>query len=297
MPSLPVRVVSFLLDTTGIVRKRFTAGDKFLDTIAKVQALPFAEPTANMKSRFDVRHSLYGGRAVWTMAPKGGAVSANVLFWHGGGYVFPITPLHWKFLAHMVGRFGWSITVPYYPLAPDSAAEATTGWALEFYKQYMAESHAGPVVMAGDSAGGGLTAATAMLARDGGLPLPDKLILICPWLALDPGHSDQPGIEPREVILTMDGIKEAGKLYAGNLHVGDPRCSPIFGSWDKMPPIQAFGGGNDILVTDARQMKAKLPSVEYTELAGMMHDWPIFAFSESRSSQAQMAEFAGRAIP
>jgi epsilon-lactone hydrolase len=297
MPSLPVRIASFLLGTTGVVRKRFTAGPDFRDMIAKVQALPLAEPTAAMKRRFAVSHSVYGSRPVWSMAPKGGTASAHILFWHGGGYVFPITPLHWKFLAHMVGNFGWSVTVPYYPLAPDSDARTTTDWTLGFYDQYIAEQRNGPIAMAGDSAGGGLTAATAMLARDGGLALPDKLILICPWLALDPSHSDQLRIEPRDVILSLSGIQEAGRLYAGALHVSEARCSPIAGSWHGLPPILAFGGGNDILVPDARALKAHLPTIEYSEIAGMMHDWPIFPFSESRQAQAQMAAFTAHAIP
>lgn len=297
MPSLPVRIVSFVLGTTGIVRRRFSAGDNFLTTIKAKQVEPRSEPSAKMWRQFAVEAAEFEGHAVWSMAPRGLTPTANILFWHGGGYVYPITSLHWKFLAHMVGKYGWAVTVPYYPLAPESDAQTTTGWALDFYRHYAEARNGEAFVMAGDSAGGGLTAATAMRARDTGLPLPEKLILICPWLALDPKHPDQPGIEQREVILTMGGIEEAGRLYAGTLPADDARCSPIKGTWDELPPIQAFGGGNDILVTDARQLKAKLPTIEYTELAGMMHDWPIFSFSESRTAQAQMAVFAARAIP
>lgn len=297
MPSLPVRIVSFVLGTTGIIRRRYSAGSRFLTMIKAAQALPRSEPSNKMVRQFAVVGSGFEGHPVWKMAPKDRPATAHILFWHGGGYVYPITLLHWKFLAHMVEKHGWSVTVPYYPLAPGSDAQATTDWALAFYRGYAEARNGEPFIMAGDSAGGGLTAATAMLARDAGLPLPQKLILICPWLALDPKHPDQPGIEPREVILTMGGIEEAGKLYAGSLPVDVPRCSPIFGGWDGLPPMQAFGGGNDILVTDARQLKAKLPSVEYTEVAGMMHDWPVFSFSESRGAQAQMAAFAARAVP
>ena len=296
MPSLPVRIVSFILGTTGIVRRRFSGGARFLTTIRAAQALPRSGPTAKMVQQFAVTSSDFGGSAVWTMAPKDGPPATHILFWHGGGYVYPISPLHWKFLAHMVEKYRWSVTVPYYPLAPDSDAQRTTSWALDFYRQY-ALARGGTFIMAGDSAGGGLAAAIAMLARDAALPLPSKLLLICPWLALDPSDAEQAAIEPHEVILTRGGIAEAGELYAGDLPVNDPRCSPIFGSWDGLPPIMAFGGGNDILVTDARALKAKLLATEYVELPGMMHDWPIFFFSESRAAQNQMADFAGHAIP
>ena len=296
MPSLPVRIVSFLLGATGIVRRRFSGGERFMTTIRAAQALPRSEPTAKMKQQFAVESSLYDGCPVWTMAPKGGVAAAHILYWHGGGYVYPISPLHWKFLAHMVEKYRWSVTVPYYPLAPDNNAQSITDWALGFYRQYAA-AHGSNFIMAGDSAGGGLTAATAMLAREAGLPLPSKLLLICPWLVLDPSSPEQAVIEPRDVILTLGGIAEAGKLYADTLPVGDPICSPLFGSWEGMPPILAFGGGNDILVVDARRLKAQHPATDYVEMPGMMHVWPIFSFSESRSAQKQMADFAGRAIP
>jgi acetyl esterase/lipase len=151
-------------------------------------------------------------------------------------------------------------------------------------------------VMGGDSAGGGLTAALAHMARDTGQALPASLLLICPWLNLDPAHPDQLKTEPRDGILTISGISAGGMLYAGDLPRDDPRCSPIFGNWDGLPPILAFAGGDDILVTDSRALKAKLPSVELIEHAGMLHDWPIFSFRESRKAQAKMANFVAPAV-
>ena len=102
--------------------------------------------------------------------------------------------------------------------------------------------------------------------------------------------------EPRDGILTISCIAEGGTLYAGDVPRTDPRCSPIFGNWDGLPPILAFAGGDDILVTDSRALKAKLPSVELIELSGMMHDWPIFSFAESRKAQAKMASFVTPAV-
>ena len=141
-----------------------------------------------------------------------------------------------------------------------------------------------------------MTAATALLARQQGLRLPCALVLICPWLETVASHPDQIRIERRDAILTLAGISEAGALYAGALPATDPRVSPIHADWHGLPPILAFGGGDDILVTDARALKVKLPSVEYVEKSGMIHDWPLFSFPESRSAQKQMAEFASRAV-
>ncbi|MFN3620720.1 alpha/beta hydrolase fold domain-containing protein [Sphingorhabdus sp.] len=294
MPSFAASLAGFVLRTTGYYRRMFTGGPQFQKNIAKVRAAPLPSPKAHVD--LDIRQSEFQGRPVWHIAPKGRNPSAYVLFWHGGGYVYPATPIHWKFLSHMASQFGWSITAPLYPLAPENTAEHVTAWAMDYYATYQAEMGGKPFVMGGDSAGGGLTAALAQMARDSGQALPAGLLLICPWLNLDPAHPDQLTTEPRDGILTISGICEGGTLYAGDLQSTDPRCSPIFGNWEGLPPILAFAGGDDILVTDSRALKAKLPSVELIELSGMMHDWPIFSFAESRKAQLKMASFVTPAV-
>jgi acetyl esterase/lipase len=118
------------------------------------------------------------------------------------------------------------------------------------------------------------------------------LILICPWLNANPNDPAQPAIEPRDAILTLNGIMDCGKMYADDLAIDDPRVSPIFGEWDRLPPILCFGGGDDILVTDARALKARSPEIQYDERAGLIHVWPILPFPESRAAQNSMASFA-----
>lgn len=294
MPSFAASLAGFMLRSTGYYRRMFTGGPQFQKNIVKVRAAPQPLPAA--KPGIDLRQSEFQGRPVWHIAPKGRTPTAHILFWHGGGYVYPATSLHWKFLSHMASQYGWSIAAPLYPLAPENAAEHITAWANDYYAAYQAEIGHKAFVMGGDSAGGGLTAALAQMARDAAQPLPAALLLICPWLNLEPAHPDQLKTEPRDGILTISGISEGGALYAGDLPLTDPRCSPIFGNWDGLPPILAFAGGDDILVTDSRALQAKLPSAGVNELSGMMHDWPIFSFSESRKAQAKMADFVAQAV-
>jgi acetyl esterase/lipase len=131
-----------------------------MERIAKIQAgKEFIPKGANL----DIAKSEFQGRAVWTIKPKSGAPKAELLYWHGGGYVFPITSAHWTFLCRMADKHGWSITAPLYPLAPAARGKAVTAWALDFYRDYT-QTHSG-FLMGGDSAGGGLTAATVLRQR------------------------------------------------------------------------------------------------------------------------------------
>ncbi len=290
MTSLSARIVGTLLRATGAVSKRYAGGPHMHKVIAAARAVPGAQPTAKMHKRLDVREATLDGRTIWTIAPKDRAPTAHLLFFHGGGYVFSAVPPHFNLYARLAERHGIAVTAPMYPLAPEHGVDDATGFALAAYRQFIG-AHDGPFVLGGDSAGGGLAAATIMAARDAGLRLPSGLLLVCPWLDISGTHPDQPAIEKRDSILKLRGIRDAGKLYAKDAPDTDPRVSPIHGDWLGLPPVLMFGGEDDILVTDARALKAKLPEAEYQEGAGLMHDWPLFFFPESRAAQERMAAF------
>ncbi|MBK8373984.1 MAG: alpha/beta hydrolase [Sphingomonadales bacterium] len=295
MPSFAATLIGAVLRATGVYKKRYRGGPAMLVEIEKARQSPPDLPTEKMKKQLAVVEAVIAGRSVWRIGPKGSEASAHILYFHGGGYVYPAVDVHWKFFAHLATKHGVAITAPLYPLAPEAGATETLDFAMEVYRAY-APDHGGPFVLAGDSAGGGLAAAVVQQARDEGLRLPEGIVLICPWLDIAVSQPEQRAIEPRDSILTVAGTQEAGRLYARDLPIDDPRVSPIHGNWDGLPPILMFGGGDDILVSDARRLKAKLPSVRYVEEAGLMHDWPIFFLRESRAAQAEIAEFARKAI-
>ncbi len=290
MTSLSARIVGALLRTTGAVSKRYAGGPHMHKVIAAARLAPDAAPTAKMRKALDVRQDKLDGRTVWTITPKDRPPTAHLLFFHGGGYVFSAVPPHFSLYAKLAARHGIAVTAPMYPLAPEHGVLDATAFALAAYRHFI-DRHDGPFVLGGDSAGGGLASATVMAARDAGLRLPSGLLLICPWLDISGSHPGQPAIEARDSILKLRGIRDAGALYAREIPADDPRVSPIHGDWSGLPPILMFGGEDDILVTDARTLKGKLPHADYHEGAGLMHDWPLFFFPESKAAQQRMAAF------
>ena len=290
MASIQARAFAFILRTTGFVRKNFTGGPTLRQSIENARQAPRQLPTAKQRAKLNIREEAFDGHPVWHIAPKQGG-SRTLLYFHGGGYVYAASNFHWGFLCHLAEAHNISIIAPLYPLAPEHSAETTTRFALDLYRHVLASHSVEDLVMGGDSAGGGLTAATLMAARNAGLPLPARALLICPWLNAEPDHPDQAIIEPRDAILTRSGIADAGRIYADTLPVQDPRVSPIHGDWSGFPPLYVLSGGDDILVADARALQARLPDHVYQEEAGMIHDWPIFTFPESRAAQKRMAAF------
>jgi epsilon-lactone hydrolase len=290
MASLLAKVIATVLRTTGSLRKRYSDSPDFLERIAASRTKPDL-PTAKMRAQLDISETQLQGRSIWTIKPKDGPPAAHLLYFHGGGYVYPAVDVHWNFMAHMAAKHRIAVTAPLYPLAPEASAAETAAFGLAAYEAFLA-SHDGPFIMGGDSAGGGLTAVVAMAARDKGLRAASGLLLVCPWLDGSGDHPHQPAIEKRDCVLTLGGIRAAAKLYAADLPISHPRVSPIHANWQGLPPILCYGGGDDILVTDARALKAKLPSIDYREEAGLMHVWPIFFLRESRAAQFEIAEFA-----
>lgn len=288
--SLQARFLQFVLRTIKPLFGRYNGGPKFRELIDKTRRFNPALPTKRQRKRNAVSSKPFRGHDIWTIAPRDRAPTGHLLFFHGGGYIFRAVAPHWAFFAHLAEAHGIAVTAPLYPLAPEHGVEETLPYALAAYRDFVA-GHEGRFVLGGDSAGGGLAAAVAQAARDEGLRLPDGLLLICPWLDVRVEHPDQPVIEKRDCILSLQGAREAGSMYAREVPTDDPRVSPIAGDWDGLPPIQLFGGANDILLTDARALAAKLPAADYIEGEGLMHDWPIFFFPESRAAQARMAGF------
>jgi epsilon-lactone hydrolase len=288
-PSLSARIFGVILRATKVVSRRYQGGPNMLKLIAAVRRAPPIEPSRHMRAAVAIHREEFGGRPVWHFAPRDSAPVARMLYFHGGGYVFPPVIQHWQLLTDLAQNHGIESVAPLYPLAPDATASDTTAFALSAYRRFC--DVGGRMVIGGDSAGGGLAAATLMAARDTGLALPDAALLICPWLDASGSHPDQPAIEPRDSILRISGIRDAGRLYAGDLPVDDWRVSPIGGDWSGLPPMLVYGGADDILVTDARALKARLPTIDYVEGAGSMHDWPLFFFPESRAARAAMGRF------
>ena len=293
MVSIAARLTGFALKTTGLVKKNFTGGPDYAERIRAFQKKPHPLPSAKNRRRADIRETKLDGHPVWHIAPKNREPLAHLLYFHGGGYIAAAASLHWDFLTHMAEKHGIASTAPRYPLAPDHQVEEITDFAFKAYEAFLA-THDGPFIMGGDSAGGGMTAMVAQTARDKGLRQASGLLLICPWLDTSASHPDQVALEKKDCMLTISGLRGAGALYAGANATTDPRVSPIHGNWQDLPPILCFAGGADTLLTDARALKEKLPSIDYVELSGMMHVWPILFFPESRKAQQQMADFALR---
>ncbi len=248
-------------------------------------------PSRSLRARYEFIDEKRKDRTLM-LAPKGGATSrTRILYLHGGAYVFDISFAHWNPIASLVDQLDAKVVAPLYPLAPESTWEAGMACAERCYERLVAEVGAGNVVIAGDSAGGGLTLALTQRLRDAGRPLPAALVLFSPWLDITVSGSDQPPLAELDTMLNIDDLREAGRMWAGNMPPHDPAVSPLFGDQSGLPPTIVFCGTHDLLVSDARRFVALSPQSEYHEYPGMFHCWVGVPIPEAKPALRQAAAF------
>ena len=284
IPSLQSRLMAFFMSAAGVKRQ----ANSFTTLKERPIKAQTAQPSARYYRKHDIAARLESGRKVWTISPKN-APSANrkaFLFLHGGAYVYTFINPHWQFISNVVTATGRVGVAPDYPLAPEATAREVFAMLLPLYRALMEEYGAGNVAVMGDSAGGGMALALAQMARDAGLPQPERLILLSPWLDASMSNPELPALDKRDPILDIEGLKAAGEMYAGDLSTKDPRVSPMFGDCRNLAPISLFIGTRDMFLADCRKFHAKFAAeaipLDYHEAAEMLHDWMIMPMPEAR---------------
>ncbi len=296
MPSLPTRIVEWLLPLTG--NKRLLASEASLRAaLPRLRRRGPALPSRRMRRRFHVQERVIHGARTFTVAPRSNATASHILYLHGGGYYADILPSHWWFIGRLVQRTGASVTVPLYPLAPEHTVLDVLDVTLPLARALTAEVGQANLTMMGESAGGGLALALAEQLRDEKLPLPRRLVLIAPWLDLTLSDPRQPQLAAEDPLLDLPGARAAGRMYAGKVPPTDPKVSPLFGTLHGLPPTSVFTGTHDLVNADACRLAEKAADeglwLEFHEYGGLFHAFVLAPIPEATQALDEIAQFIG----
>lgn len=187
-----------------------------------------------------------------------------ILQLHGGGYIGAMRNKYRSFagLYNELGK-GVSVFTPDYRVAPENPYPAALEDAVSAYEYLLAMGHPPKqIVVAGDSAGGGLALALCLYLKDHGMELPEGLVLMSPWTDLTASG------ESYETNFTLDplfGNTRDSMIY--NLdYIGEddptnPYISPIFGNFEGFPPMLVQVGSIEMLLSDSTDLAQKAKSV------------------------------------
>ena len=199
-----------------------------------------------------------------------------VIYLHGGIYVNEIRNPHILFCDKLAKKVNACVYAPIYPLAPNHTFEETYEIVENLYRHLLTLEM--PIIIMGDSAGGGLSAAFAEYLAANDLPQPENLILISPWLDVSMS-GDYESVEA-DPMLGVDGLREMGETWAGDLDPKDYRVSPLFGEVKDLPKTTLFVGTHEIFYPDVvefyNMLKNSGVDAELNVGEGMTHVYAIY---------------------
>lgn len=206
----------------------------------------------------------------------------TVLYCHGGGYYFCSPRTHRSLVFGLATRANTPIFSLDYRLAPEHRFPAALDDATAAYRQLVAGgTPPESIVIAGDSAGGGLALATLVALRDAGDPLPAGCLLFSPWTDLAAAgatiHTND-GLDP---MFSGAAIARAAQVYLGDTPATHPYASPVYADLNGLPPLFIMAGSTEVLLDDSQRVadKARAAGVdcELDVWKKMPHVWPLFS--------------------
>ena len=243
-------------------------------------------------------HRLFKGRpapfapdvaADWT--PATGDAVATLFFLHGGGYLIG-APRQFRFVARRFADAGFDVFMPSYRLAPEHVFPAALEDAFAAY-QALLRAARGPIVLAGDSAGGGLAVSLMLRLRAEGLPLPVAVALFSPWTDLAAASPSVRANEEKDALFTRKVILIGGRAVLGMANARDPFASPVYGDLAGLPPMLVHAGADEALRDDSTRL------VERARTAGVdaqielwpdtPHGWQLMPFIPEAAESRQKA--------
>ena len=200
-----------------------------------------------------------------------------ILYLHGGAYVNEMANLHIVFCDKLAEKVNATVFAPIYPLAPNHTYEETYNIVENLYNLILKFNK--PVIIMGDSAGGGLSASFCEYLGENDLTQPKHLILISPWVDVSMS-GDYEEYEELDPMLGVDGLREMGEAWAGDLDLKDYRLSPLFGDIKMLPRTTIFVGTHEIFYPDIIKFFNKLNDngidVEVNIGEEMTHVYPLY---------------------
>jgi acetyl esterase/lipase len=239
-----------------------------------------------------------GVRGVWVTGRRASEQAGVLLYLHGGGFVFGSTKTHRHFVAALSVATGRPAFLVGYRRAPEHPFPAAADDALAAYR-YLLDAGYRPdqIVVAGDSAGGHLTAGLLADISRRRLPMPAAAVLFSPFLDLTGAELDDRDAVRRDPFVPPQRARECGRSYAGE-HAPDARRLDVLRAPKRRwPPLLIQVGDTECLLGDSERMAESVRAAgghcELQVWPGQVHVFPAFypVLPEGRAAIRYVGDF------
>ncbi|MCL1871800.1 MAG: alpha/beta hydrolase [Promicromonosporaceae bacterium] len=198
-----------------------------------------------------------GGVPALRLDVPGATRPGTLVYFFGGGYVVGSPRSGARLAVALARRTGLAPVAVEYRRAPEHRFPAPVDDALAFYRGLLDDgTPAESVVLAGDSAGGGLAVALMLAARDAGLPLPAGAVVFSAWADLtltSPTFETKHGIDP---LFSRAAMAWYAGHYLDGADPAQPLASPALADLTGLPPLLVQAGSHEVLLGDSVRLAA-----------------------------------------
>ncbi len=205
-----------------------------------------------------------------------------ILYFHGGGYTTGSPLTHRDLTGRLAHACQARVLAFDYRLAPEHPYPAAVEDALAAYRWLLGQGvEPKQIVLAGDSAGGGLVLALCLSLRETGEPQPAAVVGLSPWVDLSMSGESVTTRAKLDPVVNAAELGAHGKRYAGGNDLRLPLISPLYADLHGLPPLLIHVGSHEVLLSDAAQLaeRARTCGVDATLYIadGLWHVWHIYA--------------------
>lgn len=222
---------------------------------------------------------------------------AVLLYLHGGGYFGCSAKTH-QAITVSFARRGFRVFAPNYRLAPENKFPAAVDDAVAAYRGLLSGGcEPRRMVVAGDSAGGGLALSMLLALRNADVPLPAGAALFSPWTDLAATGDSIRTNTRRCAMFHGEDIAPSARMYLGETDPRDPLASPLYADLSGLPPMLIHVGADEVLRDDSTRLaehaKAGGVRVELKVWPVVPHAWQLAPkkIPEARKSLRESADF------
>ena len=297
MPSIRARIFNFLVRL--VVKRHDWGKDEYAlaNRARRIFGAPrisqwLASRTVNI-SQVDSD----GVRGEWLKA-DGSHESAVIMYIHGGGYVACSARTHRPITAALARMTRLPVFAVDYRLAPENRFPAAIDDVYTAYKWLAAQNDGKPIVLAGDSAGGGLTLALALKLREKAEQKPACIVCFSPWTDLTGSGTSERTNAEKDAMFYPENIRAFAAAYVSDKSKKENiLASPVFADVVGLPPVLFQAGSTEVLADDSRRIYEKMISAGIESrleiFDGVSHVWQmtIGIIPEAREALKNTADF------
>jgi monoterpene epsilon-lactone hydrolase len=248
---------------------------------ARTERVPFGAKLAPGWRIRAVSEMPLNGEWIEPTAPTNAAHRRCILYFHGGAYIAMSARTHRSVTSRLAALGQARLFALDYRLAPEHPFPAALDDALAAWNALSASIPPSRIVVAGDSAGGGLALALLIALRDAGERTSAAAVLFSPWTDLAAtGQSiiDNDAVDP---LFFGSWVAGMARHYLGDTPAENPLASPVYADLTGLPPLLIQVGDSETLLDDSRRVyqNARRSGVDATLQIwpGVPHGWHIFA--------------------